>query len=158
MKVKEREKLLAYCGIYCGDCLGYTGVIADAAKRFMYVLDQYQFHRSVKAIFPDKFEQYGTMQEVLTFMEGLKCPKVCRDRGENADTDCPVRKCCREKDYYACYECDTFENCEKLRSMMGGLHDITCISNLRGIKEMGLREWILHGERHCYWMETDDRT
>lgn len=27
--------MLAYCGIYCGDCLGYTGVIADAAKDFL---------------------------------------------------------------------------------------------------------------------------
>ena len=30
--MKERENSLAYCGFYCGDCLGKTGVIADAAK------------------------------------------------------------------------------------------------------------------------------
>lgn len=38
--MKERKELLAYCGVYCGDCLGYTGMIADAAKNFMMVLER----------------------------------------------------------------------------------------------------------------------
>lgn len=32
--MKARKELLAYCGFYCGDCLGCTGVIAEAATTF----------------------------------------------------------------------------------------------------------------------------
>jgi len=32
--MKERKDLLAYCGFYCGDCLGYSGVIARALFSF----------------------------------------------------------------------------------------------------------------------------
>ena len=44
--MKARKDLLAYCGLYCGDCLGYTGVIADAAKNLMMVLKKYKFDRT----------------------------------------------------------------------------------------------------------------
>lgn len=37
--MKERKDLLAYCGFYCGDCLGYTSVIADAVHE---ELESYQ--------------------------------------------------------------------------------------------------------------------
>ena len=39
--MKARKDLLAYCGFYCGDCLGYTGVIADAADNLTQVLEKY---------------------------------------------------------------------------------------------------------------------
>jgi len=30
--IEESEDLVAYCGLYCGDCHGYTGRIADLAR------------------------------------------------------------------------------------------------------------------------------
>jgi hypothetical protein len=49
--MRGKAELVAYCGIYCGDCLGYTGVIADAAETFAAVLDRYQFERTAAWIF-----------------------------------------------------------------------------------------------------------
>ncbi len=78
--MKERKELLAYCGIYCGDCLGYTGAIADATKDFKMVLDKYKFDRSAKCIFPDQLKDYDRFYEIVGFMSGLKCPMICRER------------------------------------------------------------------------------
>ncbi|MBE9593852.1 MAG: hypothetical protein IMF19_10290, partial [Proteobacteria bacterium] len=78
--MKERKELLAYCGVYCGDCLGYTGVIADAARNFMVVLEEYKFDRTAKCVLSEELKDYDKFYEMLGFMTGLKCPMVCRER------------------------------------------------------------------------------
>lgn len=151
---KERKDLLAYCGSYCGDCLGYTGVIAYAARDFTKVLEKYEFGRTAKCVFPEELENYDTFYEALGFMTGLRCTQICRERGDSG-TSCEVRRCCRDTGLYACYECDAFETCDRLRSFMGGLHADSCLKNLRAIKEMRLEAWLIEGKRHCYWGEVD---
>lgn len=47
-------ELVAYCGLYCGDCLGYTGVIATAGEAFAVVLDRTQFESTAAWIFPEE--------------------------------------------------------------------------------------------------------
>ena len=148
--MKAKKEYLAYCGFYCGDCLGRTGVIADAARDFTAVLDTYQFGRTVEGVLPQIREDYEKLRETLSFMCGLKCPKVCRERGD-AEAPCVVRQCCIEKGFYACHECETFETCETLGSLFGGLHAASCIKNLKGVREMGLDAWIKNGKRHHYW-------
>ena len=93
--MNNRKKLLAYCGFYCVDCLGYTGAIADAAKDFKMVLDKYKFDRTAKCIFPDQLKDYDRFYEIVVFMSGLKCPMICRER-EDTSTACTVRKCCTD--------------------------------------------------------------
>ncbi len=148
--MKDRKELLAYCGFYCGDCLGYTGVIADAATEFKMVLDKYKFERTAECVLPDQLHDYGRFYEIVGFMTGLKCPMICRER-EDSSVACEVRKCCIDNGFYACYECDDFKTCEKLKSLMDGLHYDASVKNLNAIKEMGLEEWLNKGERHHYW-------
>jgi len=144
--MKSKKELLAYCGFYCGDCLGHTGVIADATKDFKKVLDKYQFERTAKCIFPDQLKDYDLFYEIIGFMTGLKCPMTCRER-QDSDVACEVRKCCVDNGFYACYECDDFEACDILKSLMDGLHYESLLKNLKAIKEMGLEEWITRGKR-----------
>jgi hypothetical protein len=148
----DRKELLAYCGFYCGDCLGHTGLIADATNNFKKVLDKYQFDRTAKCVFPDQLKDYDRFYEIVGFMTGLKCPMTCRER-EDRNVACEVRKCCIINGFYACYECDDFEACDKLKSLMEGLHYESSLKNLKAIKEMGLEEWITRGKRHHYWDE-----
>jgi hypothetical protein len=140
---------LAYCGFYCGDCLGRTGVIADAAERFRAVLDKYQFEKTAHAMFSDEMPEYDKLTDMVTFMAGLRCPAVCRDR--EGDSNCGAKRCCIEKGYFACYECDGFETCETLKKAQVGIHEEACMLNLRAICEMGLDTWLERGRRHTYW-------
>lgn len=144
-----KKELLAYCGIYCGDCLGYTGVIADAAEKFKKVLEKYKFEKSAKAIFPEQLKDYDKIFSKIVFMASLRCPMVCRERKDD-NVDCEIRKCCKSKDFFACYECDDFKNCKKLKEMKG-LHYKSIVKNLVEIKEMGLQEWLEKAKPHHYW-------
>ena len=153
--MEGKKELLAYCGLYCGDCLGYTGVIADAAWEFVTVLERYRFDLTAKGVFPEELRNYDAFREALGFMAGLRCPQICRER-EDTGTSCEVRRCCRERSLYSCHECGGFEACEKLRFVLGGLHTDSCLRNLKAIREMGLEDWVTKGERHHYWDKADD--
>jgi hypothetical protein len=152
--VKGMAELVAYCGIYCGDCLGYTGVIADAANAFAGVLDGYQFERTAAGIFPEELEDYGRFREILSFMGDLRCSGRCR-KGEQdgGPASCAVKNCCIDKGFYACFECDAFESCTRLRDLHGKLHFDACMRNMRAMREVGLEAWLADGPRYCYWME-----
>ncbi len=149
-KMNDKKEQLAYCGFYCGDCLGFTGVIADAAKDFKITLDKFQFDQTAKCVFPDQLHNYDRFYEMIKFMTGLKCPMICRQR-QDPDVTCEVRKCCIDKGFYACYECNDFETCDKLKSLMDGLHYESSSKNLKSIREMGLEGWLAKGKRHHYW-------
>jgi len=150
----EREDLLAYCGLYCGDCAGYSGEIADIARNLMNVLEKYRFERTANCLFPEKLKEYDEFCEMLRFITDLKCPTICRER-DDSSTSCEIRRCCREKGYYACYECDDFEMCKKLKTLED-LHRDSCVENLEGIKEMGLKAWITMGKRLWFGSDVDD--
>jgi len=155
--MRADEHLLAYCGFYCGDCLGYTGVIADAAENLARVLEKYRFGQTAECVFPLELRGYGDLCEMLGFMAGLRCAGVCRTPVQaGGPITCEVRSCCLEKGFHACYECDDFETCEKLLGLHEGLHAGACAKNMRAIREMGLDAWLDHGERHCYWTDEDE--
>jgi hypothetical protein len=154
---KVQAELVAYCGIYCGDCLGYTGVIADGAEAFVQVLDKYQFERTATHIFSEELKEYGKFRENLAFMAGLRCSGRCRKaEDEVVPTGCAVRNCCIDRGFYACYECHDFESCVTLRDLHGSLHLNACLRNMRAMREKGLEVWLAEGPRHCYWMEEED--
>lgn len=150
--MEDKKDLLAFCGFYCGDCLGYTGVIADASEGFKAVLDRYKFNRTIECVFPERLMGYGRLYEMVKFMADLRCPAVCRRRrGPTGASTCPVKNCCLEHGFYACYECDDFETCDRLRSLHRGLHAESCLKNMRSIREMGLEAWLDGGKRFRYW-------
>ncbi len=144
------RSLLAYCGMYCGECLGYSGVIANAAGDFLKVLDKYQFEKTAENVFPNDLGEYDKFIDMLEFMGGLRCNTICRgvDRGESK---CGIRQCAIENGYYACNECEEYEDCEKLENVLGSLHTESCRMNLRAINKMGLDTWLEKGKKHHYW-------
>jgi hypothetical protein len=150
--MKEKTELLAYCGLYCGDCAGYSGEVADAAQNLKETTDRYKFQQTAKHLFPKELKEYDKLQALIDFMTRLKCPKTCRARNEG-ETKCEIRKCCREKRFYACHECSEFESCKKLLSL-SGLHGESHVKNLRAIREMGIENWIINGKR--LWFSDDE--
>ena len=144
------KKYLGYCGLYCGDCLGMTGVIAEAAKNFLNVLDKYEFEKTAFSVFPSKLSGYDDLIDMLMFMENLHCTRFCREF-DGGESQCIVRECCVEHGYITCNSCEDFEICEKLEQVLGGLHLEACRKNLREINKIGLNKWLIEGRKHHYW-------
>jgi len=46
----EDKKLIAYCGLYSGDCVNYKGEIADLARDLRKKLRQEKFNRVSKGL------------------------------------------------------------------------------------------------------------
>ena len=152
--MRESKNLLTYCGLYCGDCAGYSSEIADTAQNLMNVLEKYRFERTANCLFPEKLKDYDRFCEMLGFMTDLKCLTICRER-DDSSTSCEIRRCCRDKGFYACYGCDDSEMCEKLKTLEG-LHGDSCVKNLKAIREMGLEAWIRRGKRLWFGSDVDN--
>ena len=71
--MENKKELLAYCGLYCGDCLGYTGSLAKRAKSLMTVLEKHQFNLTAKTIFPKELKEYDRFHQMLgSALSGLR--------------------------------------------------------------------------------------
>jgi hypothetical protein len=145
------KDLLAYCGLFCGDCAGYSGDIAESATDLVRVLEAYQFERTSKALFAEQIGDYGAFRETLTFLAGLRCPTICRRRPTD-ETGCRIKACAAARGFYACFECDEFETCGKLADLKE-LHGDAGVRNLRAIRDMGLEAWLAAGQR--LWFGSD---
>lgn len=143
--------LLAYCGLFCRDCAGYSGYIAEAATELAQVLDAYQFGRTARALFSKRVGDYDAFREPLSFMAELRCPTPCRERPADG-TGCRIRACAVARGFYSCHECDQFETCSELQTLEE-LHGDACVKNLRAIRELGLDARLAKGER--FWFGSD---
>jgi len=131
--------LIAYCGLYCGDCFGYKGKVADLARDLRKELRQAKFEEAVKGIPFKEFQHYNECYEVLGAMVRLRCKSACRGGGGNPF--CKIRKCCQTKDVEGCWECGDFETCGKLDFLKVN-HGDAHIKNLRKIKKQGIDEFL----------------
>ena len=81
----EDKDLIAYCGLYCGDCFGHKGTIADLARDLRKELRQAHFGRIAGAMAETPFfavyKDYPVCYEVLGAMVKFRCKKSCRGGG-----------------------------------------------------------------------------
>ncbi len=75
------ENLVAYCGLYCGDCFNYKGEIADLARDLRERLRKAKFDRVSQGLskYFKEFKNYGFCYEVLGAMVRLRCKRTCRN-------------------------------------------------------------------------------
>jgi len=82
---KEDMNLIAYCGLYCGDCPNHKGKIADLARDLRKELREARFDKTAEALsgisFFEAFNNYQQCYEVLGAMVKLRCRKVCKEGG-----------------------------------------------------------------------------
>jgi hypothetical protein len=132
-------------------------VVADAAQSLLQVLEEFKFDRTAECVFLEELGDYDRLCEMLEFMTKLRCSGICRESGQGRPpSTCVIKICCRDKGYYACYECANYETCAKFALVHQGLHTESCIKNMRAIREMGRDAWVARGRRYCYWDETDE--
>ncbi len=143
---QSSEDLIAYCGLYCGECFGHEGKIANLARDLRKELRGARFDKISEAIPFKAFKNYGQCYEVLGALVKLRCKKACR--GGGANPACTIRKCCRKKELQGCWECGEFESCKKLDTLETG-HGVAHIKNLRKLKKKGV-EAFLDGKKLWY--------
>lgn len=144
---KEDENLIAYCGLYCGDCHAYKRVIPELALRLRKELRESKYERFAQLIskypFGADFKDFDKCYKVLGAMMKFQCEKGCR--GGGGSESCKIRLCCQEKGINGCWECEDFRFCKKLDVLIP-LHDNAHIENLKAIRKKGKEEF-LKGER-----------
>jgi len=147
--LSDGEKLIAYCGLYCGDCSGYKGTIANLARDLRKELERERFAdlARVLAKFPffKALEGYPQCCKVLETLPKLRCQKTCR--GDGGPPYCEIRMCSRDKGFDGCWQCDAFRTCRKLAFLKAG-HGDAHLRNLGKIKRCGTAAFI-EGKR--YW-------
>jgi len=140
---KNKIHMIAYCGLYCGDCFGHAGTIADLARDLRKELRRARFDMTAEFLstieYFEKFKDYQKCYDVLGALVKLRCGRVCKDGG--GPPFCKMRKCCQKKEYEGCWECDDLETCEKL-DFLKPSHGDAHIKNLRKIKKKGVDEFL----------------
>jgi len=142
----ESLDLVAYCGLYCGDCLMHKGEVADLARDLRKKLRESRFEQvadGLSGVFKD-FQNYGQCYRVLGAMVRLRCRRACRAGG--GPPTCKMRNCCRRKGVHGCWECEEFETCQKLE-FLRPIHGEAHLENLRRIRKRGLPAFVA-GPRH----------
>jgi len=145
----EEKELIAYCGLYCGDCNSYQGKIADLARDLRKELRQTNFAKQAALMAEVPFfaalKNYPQCYEVLGQMVKMRCKRTCR--GNGGPPGCKMRDCCRKKGIEGCWQCADFETCKKL-DFLRKFHDDAHLKNLRILKKSGVDSFI-RGKR--YW-------
>lgn len=146
----EDVNLIAYCGLYCGDCYNHKGTIANLARDLRKELRAANFEKSAEFLsaipFFKEFKNYQECYTVLGAMVKLRCNKKCRDGG--GPPFCKIRKCCQKKELKGCWECEEFETCKNLDFLLPS-HGIAHLKNLMLIKKKGATAFI-QGKRLWY--------
>jgi len=139
----EDENLIAYCGLYCGDCHGYNGKIPDLARDLRKELRQIHYDTFADFIsnysFGKDFKNYDECYKVLGAMVKFRCRKGCQNGG--GSPFCKIRKCIQKKGLDGCWECTEFETCKKL-IFLENVHGDAHIKNLKIIKKIGVKEFV----------------
>lgn len=139
--MSSKTDLIAYCGLYCGDCFNHKGEIADLARDLRKKLREEHFEQVAEGLskYFKQFKDYKQCYEVLGAMVKLRCSRICRTGG--GLPSCKIRRCCKSKNIQGCWECEESKTCTNLdflRPIHGELH----VANLQKLKDKGLNGFI----------------
>jgi len=145
--MEDDEHLVAFCGLYCEDCHGFTGTIPDLARDLRKELRRTRYDKFAEFVssysFGKDFSNYDECYRVLGAMVKFRCRKGCRDGG--GSPVCKIRKCAQEKGIEGCWLCDDFETCVML-DFLNPIHGDAHRKNLSAIKRKG-KDGFISGKR-----------
>ena len=131
------DDLVAYCGLYCGDCNIRKGEIANLAKQLMDKLDEAHFEQEARGLAQmidemKALSYYEEFHDVLCALDKYRCSSVCKQGG--GTQSCLIRKCCVQKRIEGCWLCPDFEQCDTL-AWLKPVNGDANLKNLRKIRK-----------------------
>jgi len=146
----QDKNLVAYCGMYCGDCWLRKENISEPAAELLNKVKTREFRQLAKGL-PEMIPMLNGLSHYNRFIEFLEsacfvqCQGYCRSGG--GIPNCEIRRCCKEKSKTGCWECDEYKVCSKL-AWLEPAHPGASARNLDAIKTFGIENY-LKGEK--YW-------
>ncbi|MEW6359985.1 MAG: DUF3795 domain-containing protein [Planctomycetota bacterium] len=145
MNPMEEWDEVAYCGLFCGNCIIRKGAIKRLAANLMEQVDRPEFRKLAQGLpklKPEVFAALKKYEDACRFLAALghlDCETSCRKGG--GTTGCRVRECCQAKQLDGCWQCADFESCRTLRWLQP-VHADAHIRNLRAISDLGMNKFL----------------
>ena len=158
MKDNTNTKSVAYCALYCGNCVLRTGNVADLCGELLEKLHEIKFEQWAKGLAAiseevKAFENYEFCYEVLEAWDAMRCENLCREGG--GSSNCKIRICCQKKNLEGCWKCEKFEDCDTLAALKAVNGEVN-INNIRKILSEGMDKFIeeISSKESCDFYET----
>lgn len=141
--------MVTYCGGYCGECALFSGFTAlrEAASILAELIDTHGLQNWIpEAWMPDaenKFD-FAEFRKGLDFFSTPESWYICRECCKNGGgwPECPMRKCCRERELDICFDCGEFP-CDKVE------RNPRMIKRGDEYKKLGKDEWLREREKNA---------
>jgi len=129
------ENMIAYCGLNCTECFSYKMNVSEATKSLRRELHS----EKVKVIWKDIpfLGDYDEFKKSLDGLAKMRCTKTCSGGGGNPW--CKIRTCCQKKGIKGCWECVSFQSCNKLIEIYR--------DNIKQINKLGIDKFLAKLEK-----------
>lgn len=132
---QEKKMHISFCGSYCHRCDWHTGRIRRTAQQALDMLHEYD---GFKRLLKGNVNSDTVIKGLSILAESTICSGCKAETGANER--CAIRRCCSQKGFDLCSECDNFP-CEILKTNPGVIK-FHCLENLTSIDTIGLKQWI----------------
>jgi len=134
---------IAHCGLYCEECFGHMGRIADLARDLRAELRKARLDRIAESLSAEPyfqvFSDWPASYEVLGALVKLRSRRMCKDGG--GPPYFKIRRCSQGKGLAGCWEYDEFETCDNLRTLVAA-HGDAHTRNLKKLRRSGIEGFI----------------
>jgi hypothetical protein len=155
--MSEEERLTAYCGLYCRDCIPSRKDLYALAASLEQLLSDLRFDKyaELKASqtywsqASEAFNKYPDFLKVLKAIRSLECPSACREGGGYKGDRCEIKKCAVGKKLKGCWECNEHGDCSLLEPMKQFHPHLQ--EHLELIRAEGIEDWSRKRKGHYRW-------
>ena len=131
----EYEKnLVAFCGLYCRECVYYKNVFRIRAKDLLSEVEKNEWIKNVWESLDAPFDADDFITQLTWLASSPGCPGCRAGAGW---PECPIRKCAQEKNLQGCFDCSEYP-CQAVSGEQAAYQR----ELIEKIKEAGLEDYI----------------
>ena len=78
------------------------------------LIQKFSEYAKIKSTHKKELGNYDLIASGLKVISELKCELPCQLGVDGCVCSCEIMECVKDKEFEGCWECDSYENCEKL--------------------------------------------